>query len=871
MEWLNILRIRLRALVRRDAVIDEIVAEYRAHLEMETDANVARGMNLEKARRAALESFGNPGRATELAYDVRGGGMAETIWQDVRFGFRLLRKNPSFTAIAVLTLALGIGANTAIFSVVNGVLLRPLPYANPEQLVTIYRNTPGGPVSPRVYLNLKRNNTVFADMAALSNIGWPANLTGEGDAERLEGVKVSANLFSVLGVAPQLGRAFRDEEDRPGENRVVVLSHALWQRRFGADRQAVGRTLTLNGDRYIIVGVMPADFRYHDKTDLWTPMAFTAEDANFPGNYLEPIARLKPGVTIERAGAEVDTITREFLNNPNSQDHTRLGAPQTMLTRQVRPILLSLMAAVGFVLLIACANIANLVIVRGNARRREMAVRAALGAGRRRVARQLLIESVLLAILGGAGGLVLANWAIKFLKSGLPEYLSNANARVASLKIDTFALAFTFALSLVTSLLFGLVPALRLSRIDLNQALKEGARTVGQRDRVRSMLVVAEMALAMVLLVGGGLMIKSFWRLTQVELGYEPAGVLTAKIDPAGPRYEAPDAITTLFENLLGRVRSIPGVSNAAVINSLNADFPFTVDEHPPVPPEQRPNAQMNQVSPDYFRTIGLPLVSGRFFTEREVKGTQPVIIIDEMLARRYFPGEDPIGKHISAEFTRGYGISSREIVGVVRAARYWSVSGDPRPHMYIDYLQENWSSMTLLVRTRSGDPMALEAPIRAELALIDKYQPVHSFTPLEARVAEMVAPQRFTTLLLTGFAVLAAALAAIGVYGVMSYSVAQRTREIGVRMALGAGTGAVLKEVMRHGVVLVAVGVSIGLVASLALTRLISDLLFAVEPTDPQTLSLITLLLVTVALLASFIPARRATKVDPTSALRCE
>jgi len=874
MEWLNILKSRLRGLVRRDTVIDEIEAELRTHLEMETDANIARGMSPEKARQAALESFGNPGRARELSYDVRGGGMAETIWQDLRFGFRLLRKHPSFTVIAVLTLALGMGANTAIFSVVNGVLLRPMPYSNPDELVAIYRTAGGdlpSPVSPPAYLNLRRNNTVFADMAALSNIGWPANFTGEGNPERLQGFRVSANLFSLLGVPPQLGRSFRDEEDRPGENRVVMLSHELWQRRFGGDPRVVNRMLTLNGEPYIVVGVMPADFRYLAKTDLWTPLALTAEEVNDTGGYLELIGRLKRGVTIEQASAEVDAITRAFVNNPNSEIRMKLGVPQTMLTRRVRPVLLLLTAAVGFVLLIACANIANLLLVRGNARLKEMAVRAALGAGRRRVARQLLVESLLLALLGGTVGLLLANWGIKFLASGLPEYLTDANARAASLRLDTAALGFTFALSLVTSLLFGLVPALRLSRINLNEVLKEGARTVGQRDRLRSTLVVAEMALAMVLLVGGGLMIKSFWRLSQVDLGYEPSGVLTAQIDPSGPTYEEFAAVTTFYQSLLERVRSVPGVRDAAFVNSLNADLGFTVDEHPQVPPERRPGAQLNQVSADYFRTMGIPLRAGRFFTEGDRKGTQPVIIIDEMLARRYFPGEDPIGKHISGEFSRGAGSSSREIVGVVGAARYWSVSNDAVPHMYVAYLQEHWWSMSLVVRARSGDPLALEGPIRAEMAMIDKNQPIHSFSPLEARVADLVAPQRYTTLLLTAFAVLAAALAAIGIYGMMSYAVAQRTREIGVRMALGASTGAVLREVMRQGVGLVAAGVSIGLVASLALSRLITDLLFGVEPTDLETLTAITLLLGTVALVASYIPARRATKVDPASALRYE
>lgn len=874
MKWLNILKARLRALVRREVVLEDIEEEMRSHVEMEAEANIGRGMRPEEARAAALRSFGNLGRMRDLAYEVRGGGMLETLWQDLRYGFRLLLKSPGFTSIAVLTLALGIGANTAIFSVVNAVLLQPLPYAKADELVTFY-NTQGGetrwPLSPMAYLNLKSRNSVFTDVAALSNKGWPANLTGVGEPERLQGFQVSANLFSLLGVAPQQGRAFLSEEDRPGENRVVLLSHEVWHRRFAADPQIIGQALTLNGDTYIVVGVMPRDFRFFARADLWTPMAFTVADENDRAGYLQVMGRLKSGVSFEQAGAEVEAISREFINNTNSEVRTRLSLPQETLTEEVRPMLLLLMAAVGFVLLIACANIANLLLARGNVRRREMAIRAALGAGRLRVARQLLAENALLAFIGGGIGLLLAHWAIQFLASGLPEYLADANSRVALLKIDTAALGFTFALSLLTGVLFGLVPALQLSRINLNEALKEGGRTGGPHNRLRSALVVAEVALAMVLLVGGGLMIKSFWRLANVNLGYEPVGVLTAKIDPSGARYEEFAGVTAFYQELLERAQAIPGVMHAGIINSLTASFPFSIDEHPPLPLEQQPAAQINQVSADYFRAMGIPLRAGRYFTDRDVKGAQPVVIIDETFAQRYFPGEDPIGKHINGEFSRGTGNTSRQIVGVVGGAKYWTLSREPFPHMYFCYLQENWGSMSLVARAQSGDPMRLAAPIRAELAAIDKYQPIHSFKPLEATVSELVAPQRFTTMLLSGFAALAAGLAAIGIYGVMSYTVTQRTREIGVRMALGAQARDVLKVIMIQGVILVVAGVTIGLAASFALTRLISNLLFGVEATDPATLAAITLLLVMIALVASYIPARRATKVDPMVALHYE
>jgi putative ABC transport system permease protein len=800
--------------------------------------------------------------------------LEDEMFQDLRFALRMLRNEPAFTAIAVLTLALGIGANTAIFSVVNAALLQPLPYAQADELVTIY-NTPGGearwPLSPRAYLNLKRRDSVSTDLAALSNKGWPANFTDGGEPERLQGFQVSADLFPLLGVAPQQGRAFLSEEDRPGKNRVVVLSHELWQRRFAADPRIVGQALTLNGDSYTVIGVMPADFRFLARTDLWTPLAFTATDENDNAGYLEVIGRRKSGVSFAQASAEVEVISREFENNPNSEVRTRLGIPQAMMTKEIRPMLLLLMGAVGFVLLIACANLANLLLARGNVRRRELAIRSALGASRFRVVRQLLVESALLAVVGGGIGLLLANWAIQFLASGLPEYLANANSRVALLKIDTTALSFTFALSLLTSVLFGLVPALQLSKFNLNETLKEGGRTGGSRSRLRSGLVVAEVALAMLLLVGGGLMIKSFWRLSRVNLGYEPAGVLTAKIDPSGTRYETFAGVTAFYQELLERVRVIPGMRDAGTINSLNAGFSFSIDEHPTLPPEQKPGASINQVSADYFRAMGIPLRAGRFFTDRDVKGTQPVVIIDETLAQRYFPDENPIGKHINGEFSRGAGNTSREIVGVVGGAKYWTLSREPNPHMYFSYLQENWWSMTLVVRAQSGEPMKLAAPIRAALTAIDKNQPIHSFKPLEAEVSELVAPQRFTTMLLAGFAAMAALLAGLGIYGVMSYAVTQRTQEIGIRMALGAQTRDVMKVVMRQGVILTVAGVTIGLTASLAITRVISDLLFGVEATDPATLVAITLLLLVVALVACFIPARRATRVDPIVALRYE
>jgi putative ABC transport system permease protein len=870
----KVLRDRFRALRDSDAVHREIDEELRFHLDMKTEENIRKGMSPHEARRLAEQRFGRVTRIQELGYSVRGGGLIETLWQDLRYAIRMLRHDAAFTFVAVLTLALGIGMNTAIFSIVNAVLLQPLPFANADELVMIH-NTSGGdskfPLSPISFLNLKRHNSAFTNVAALSNKGWAANLTGSGEAERLQGLQVSANLFSLLGVAPLHGRAFVEDEDRPGGNHVVVLSNELWQRRFGGDPKIFEQTITLNGDSYSVVGVMPESFRFFTKTDLWTPLAFTPTDENDPAGYLAVIGRRKPGVSFAQASTEVETISRDFNKNPNSQVITRLVIPQSELTEEVRPMLLLLMAAVGFVLLIACVNIANLLLARGNVRRRELAVRTALGAGRWRVMRQLLTENLLLAFLGAGLGLLLARWATQFVASGLPEYLADANSRVALLSLDTTALVVTFTLALITSLVFGLVPAIQLSRIDLNDALNEGGRSVAPRKHLRSVLVVAEVALAMVLLVGGGLMTRSFWRLAHVNLGYDPTGVLTAKIDPSGEKYEGLDRAGTFYQELLRRVRTIPNVREAGLINSLNASFSFSIDEHPPLPPEQEPSAQINQVSPDYFRVLGIPLRKGRFFNDTDGKGSQPVVIVDETFAQKYFPGEDAIGKHIKGEFSRGEGESSREIVGVVGSARYWTVSREPFPHMYFSYLQENWGSMSLMVRAQSGDPMRLSGPIRAELAAIDKLQPIHSFKSMESTVSELVAPQRFTTLLLSTFAIMAAGLAAIGIYGVVSYVVAQRTREIGLRMALGATAHDVQKLILLQGMTPVAIGTIIGLSASVALTKLISGLLFGVTTTDLATLIAMTLLLVIIALIANYIPARRAIRIDPLSALRYE
>ena len=869
MEWFNILMARLRALFRRESVLRDIEEELRIHVEMETETNIERGAPPDEARAAALKSFGNSVRNTELGYDIRGGGWLETLWQDLRYGARMLLKKPGFTLIAVLTLALGIGANTAIFSVVNAVLLRSLPYQKADELVAIYstntREEYKWPISPVTYLNLKNQNSVFSEMATLDNRGWAANLTGDGEPERLQGYKVSANLFHMLGATPALGRAFVAEEDRPGNNRVVVLSHEIWQRRFGGDAGLIGRAINLNGAAYTVIGVMPADFRFYLKTDLWTPLAFTPTDERFEGNCLEIAALLKPGVSVEQARSEVDSLYIHQLNNPKSESRVSLKPLQKILTENVKQMLWILFAAVGFVLLIACANVANLSLARASVRHRELAIRTALGAGRLRVVRQLLIESAMLAMLGGAVGLLLAHWGIQFMVGGLPEYLAMTNSHVAFLKLDAGALGFTFALAFLTTIIFGLLPALQSSKVNLNETLKEGGRgeTQGRgQNRLRSLLVVSEIALAMILLVGAGLMLKSFWRLNRVDPGFSTAGALTAQVDPT---YKGFGEVVEFDRRLLERVSTIPGVQRAGLINSLGASSDFTIEEHPPIPREQRPGAAHHQVSGDYFRAMGIPLRAGRFFNDRDVKGAPLVAIIDETLQRRHFPNENPIGKHVR------YMNSSREIVGVVGAAKFNSLSEELSNHIYLPYQQDNWWSMTLVVRAQAGDPANLIPALRRELAAINPDLPIHSFKLLEESMAEGIASDRFYAFLLAAFAALAALLSAIGIYGVMSYAMTQRTHEIGVRRALGAQSRDVLKLVLNQGMRLALAGVALGLIASFWLTRLMTKLLFEISPTDPPTFVVITFLLIGVALMACYIPACRATKVDPLLALRHE
>jgi len=888
MFWLRLIYSRLYGLLRKNRIEQEMDDEMRFHLLMRTRANIERGMRPNEAEQEARRRFGNVGRIKDLARDIKGGGFMETLLQDLRYGARMLLKYPGFTLIAVFTMALGIGANTAIVSVVNTVLLRPLPFRDPHQLVVAFKwdrqhGFLENSTSAADFVEWRDQNQVFDKIAAFITTG--ALLTGVDEPEPISSALVSANLFDLLGAQPMLGRGFLPEEEKRGAP-VVVLSHSLWQRRFGSDPGLIGKSLTLNGRNFTVVGVMPPGFDFPrpelgfgaDRREIWQPLHIDAfsRSASRHANYFYGIARLKPNITLEQAQAEMTAIANRIERqrpDTNTGMDVNLIPAHKRVVGKVRPALLALLGAVCFVLLIACVNVTNLLMVRASSRRREIAIRMALGASRARIIRQLLTESVMLSLAGGAIGLLMAFWGVRLLASfGLNEI-----PRLNEARVDLWVMSFTLTLSVITGLLFGLAPAAQVSKAKFNESLKEANRGLagGAGQRYTSgLLVISEVALALILLVGAGLLTKSFLNLLRVNPGFNPENVMTIPVSlPQG--YREGQQQTAFFEQALRQIEAAPGVRAAGVTSSIPfgsvRGSNFSIQEQPPLPPGARPNATLYAVSPKYFDVMGIPLLKGRGFTELDAKGATGVAIIDESIARRFFPGDDAIGKHLTIDVPPGAGEPTPlEIIGIVGNAKHFGLERETGPQIYEAYLQHPFPGMTLVVRT-SADPLSLAPAIRSELRAMDRNLLISGITTMEDRVATSTLPRRFNTLLMTVIAAVALTLAAVGLYGALSHSVSQRRQEIGIRMAMGARGRDVLKLVVGQGMKLSLIGVAVGLAGAFGLTRLMAKLLFGVLPTDPLTFALVTAMLIAVALVACYIPARRAAKVDPIVVLRFE
>jgi putative ABC transport system permease protein len=886
MYWLRLVRARLRGFLHKRDVEREMEEELRFHLQMRAEENARRGMSADEAQRAALRSFGRWARIKEACRDVKGGGVLDTFVQDVKFGARMLRKNFVFTIVAVLTLALGIGANTAIFSVVNGVLLRPLPYANAERLVAIQELNEKGSrvqVTPANFLDWRAQSTSFEQLAAI--FGRTANLSAGDEAERVGLAMTSANFFQVFALQPQRGRFFLPDDERAGHDPVVVLSDGLWQRRFGGDASLVGKPIALDGQTYTVVGIAPAGFQYPDKTEAWIPPFQLVPTLNAQMNierargfgFLSAVGLLKPGVSVKQAHDEMTAITarlRQQYPDTNNNRFNRVVSLQTHLVGESSTALLLLLGAVALLLLIACANVANLLLARAASRQKEIAVRLALGATRLRLVRQLLVESVLLALVGGGVGLLLGWWGIELMQGLLPVDFPRAQG----IGVDMRVLGFTLLVSLGTGILFGLAPAFQATKPDINEALKESARDAAggaRRNRVRSLLVVSEVALSLVLLIGAGLLFRSFLHLQAVELGFRPQSLLTFRLAPAGANFSQDPQYIAFYNQVAERLEGLPGVEAVGMINTLplvkGPTTAFRVEGRPLLTPDKWPSVNYRNVSPDYFRAINAPILKGRAFDAHDSLTTPFVVIVNQSLVRRDFAGEEPLGKRINTGGSKPDGQPLWfEIVGVVADVRSLELNTEATPEIYTSSLQDPFAGMSYVVRSPI-EKESLIPMVREAVRQVDKAQPVAEVKEMEQMVSEAASQPRFNTLLLGIFACVALLLAAAGIYGVMSYAVTQRTHEIGVRMALGAQTGDVVRLIVGQGIRLTLIGLALGLVCAFALTRVMATLLYGVEPTDPSTFIGGALLLTIVALLACYLPARRATKVDPLIALRYE
>jgi len=811
----------------------------------------------------------------------------ETLFHDLRYAIRMLWKRRGFTAVALITLALGIGANTATFNVVNAVLLRPLPFEDPDRLVSINHSYPKSGVtafvSPPAFIDYRGQSDLFENSAVSTS--WNSNLTGVGEPERVQGRLVSADFFPTLGFIATLGRVFLEEEDRPGKNHVVVLSHGMWQRRFGSDPAILDQQLTLNGENYTVVGVMPAEFEFNSGDELWAPFGFTPEllSPNQRGNeFLWMIARLKSGVTLAQAKSGMEAVANQIREQyPNnypaeSQWGITLKPLQEDFIGDIRPLLTMLIFAVGFVLLIACANVASLLLARATVRRKEIAIRTAMGASRLRILRQLLTESVLLSLLGGALGLALSAWGVKLLVA-----LNDKIPRSREIGIDFRVLGFTLGISLLTGIIFGLVPALQISKAGVAETLKEAGRsspmTFGRRGS-RSLLVIAEVAFAIVPLIGAGLMVKSFARVLEVNPGFQKQNLLTLRLALPVSSYRELPKVRAFYQQILQKIESVPRVVSVGGVTGLpmvmgSPRGPFIIEDRPINPGEASPITDRKVTTTNYLKTMGIPLMRGRYFTDQDNAEAPGVVIIDDAFARHYWPDEDPIGKRIAFEGGPN-NPRWREIVGVVGYVRNYGLDVESKEVLYYPHLQSTAREMGLVVRTE-GDPTGMATAVRNAIQSVDAQQPIFRVSTMEKVIADSTTERRFTTLLLAVFAIVALLLTAVGLYGVMSYSIAQRTKEIGIRMAMGAQRGNVLRMVIGQGMTLALVGIILGLALSLVLALFLGhymkDLLFGVSAIDPTMFVIIPVVLGVAAMLASYIPARRATKVDPVVALRYE
>ena len=868
----------LRNLFQGRRVERDLNDEIDSCLTLLIERKIERGIDPEEARRQAMLELGGAEQVKEKVREIQMGRYLETLLQDLRYGIRMLIRHPAFTAVAVLTIALGIGANTAIFSLVNGVLLRPLPYKDADRIVRIeedHGQSRGNSVTYAAFLDLLGHTKSFENVGAYRK--WNFNLIADaGEPEQIEGALVSSGLFDAFGIMPAAGRFFLQKEDQPGGDKVVVLSHGLWQRRFGSDQNIIGRTIKISDKTCTVIGVTPASFQFPVKADIWMPLVVGRTlSQNRRSHLLTVIGRLNATATMDQARAELAIVSQQIEQQyPGVDPEMKLNAIglQDRIVAPIKSALLILFGAVGLVLLIACTNVASLLLARGSSRARELAIRTSLGAGRSRIVRQLLTESVLLSLLGGGFGLLLALLTLKSIVALSPANLPRLD-EVGNNGIDARVLAFTLFVSILTGIIFGLIPAIGATRADLHDSLKEGGRGssgTGSR-RFSNALVVSEVALALVLLIGAGLLINSFARLLQVNPGFNPDKLLTINLFLSPSKYSGDEQRSDFIKQTLEKVSTVPGVRSAAMATSLpitggpSTDFEIVGR---PDASNYAPSADIQIVSPDYFRTMSIPVKNGRAFNERDTAQSLKVMIISETMARQYWPNEDPIGKRVTM---KDWGPPlTGEIVGVVGDIKMNGLDSELQPMIYWPYTQFPQIFINLIIRTSTGRSDVIAA-IKSQIWSVDGEQPMGSIRTMDQVVSDSVTQRRFNMLLLAIFAAVALVLAAVGIYGVISHSVGERIHEIGIRVALGAGRQDIYKLIIGQGMLPALCGVGVGIVASLVLTRQLSALLFGVKATDPTTFILLSVLLTAVALVACYLPARRGTRVDPMVALRYE